>query len=224
MAYDVATGEVRWAAEGFTPGYASPIIVDIEGTRQLVTQSDKHIIGVDAESGELLWTIPFATPWQQNVVTPVSVGSRLIFSGLQRGLFAIDMARRREGAQSWVATEVWRNDLLPMFLSSPVVVGDRVFGITHRNKGQFFCADVRTGELMWTSRGRQAESAAVVAIGDRIVFLTDAAEMIIIDARADEYEPLAWYEVANQPTWAHPVFTSLGVLIKDHNTLAHWRF
>ena len=37
-----------------------------------------------------------------------------------------------------------------MYMSSPVVVGDTVYGFTNRNKGQFFALDVATGKTRWT--------------------------------------------------------------------------
>ena len=221
-AFDVASGEVRWATEELPPAYASPILVEIGGTRQLVTQSEELIIGVDAATGELLWSIPFVTPVRQNSVTAVAHGERLILSGLQMDLFAVEP--RREDSGEWTAEEVWRNDRLPTYMSSPVLVGNRLFGMSHMRAGQFFCIDADTGEPIWTSHGREGENAAIIALGDRVAFLTDEARLVIVAAGVDAYEPLAEYEVADSPTWAHPIFLPGGVLVKDLDTLAYWSF
>jgi outer membrane protein assembly factor BamB len=63
MAFDVESGKTVWEWAGDGPSYASPIIVDISGTRQVVTQSQEEIIGVSAAEGKLLWSIPFTTPY-----------------------------------------------------------------------------------------------------------------------------------------------------------------
>ncbi len=243
-AFDVVTGETRWANDEFTPGYASPIVVELDDTPLLVTQSDKHIIVVKLDDGSTAWSMPFATDHQQNSVTPLAVGDRVILSGLDRALFALQLQSVRGVAmaggstpqdgrpsrsgvielQAWTATEVWRNDRLPLYMSSPVRVGNRMFGMSHKRAGQFLAVDIDTGEPIWTSRGREGENAAIVALGNRVAFLTDDARLVFIDAVADSYEPLVEYEVANSPTWAHPVFTSQGVLIKDLETLALWSF
>lgn len=220
-AFDVGTGEEVWANDEFTPGYASPIHVQIEGVDILVTQSNEHIIAVNAADGTTLWSMPFATSAWQNAVTPLAVRGQLIFSGLDMGIFSVRLAPA-EGA--WAATESWRNDLQPLYLSSPVLVGDRVFGFTHKRRGQFVCLDATTGEPIWTSRGREGENAIFVVLGDRVALLTDEGRLLIIDANADAYEPLAEYEVADTPTWTHPAFTPRGVLIKDLDTLALWSF
>jgi outer membrane protein assembly factor BamB len=53
-AFDAATGAVRWRWTGDGPGYASPVIAELGGTRQLVTQSQNRLIGVSAADGTLL--------------------------------------------------------------------------------------------------------------------------------------------------------------------------
>ena len=220
-AFDVASGEVVWANDEFTPGYASPIHLQIEGADVLVTQSNEHIIAVNAADGTTLWSMPFATSSSQNAVTPLSVGEQVVFSGLDMGIFSVRIA---PGTSSWAATESWHNDLQPLYMSSPVLVGDRVFGFTHKRRGQFVCLDATTGEPIWTSRGREGDNAIFVVLGDRVALLTDEGRLLIIDADADVYEPLAEYEVADTPTWTHPAFTAQGVLIKDLDTLALWSF
>ena len=243
-AFDVATGETRWTNDEFTPGYASPIVVEIDDTPILVTQSDKHIIVVKLDDGGTAWSMPFETDYRQNSVTPLAFGDKVVLSGLDEDLFVMRLQSVRGVAmatgstpqrgrpshsevielQAWTATEVWRNDRLPLYMSSPVRVGNRMFGMSHKRAGQFLCIDLDTGEPIWTSRGREGENAALVALGDRVAFLTDDARLVIVDSASDSYEPLVEYEVATTPTWAHPAFTSQGVLIKDLKMLALWSF
>jgi outer membrane protein assembly factor BamB len=44
---------------------------------------------------------------------------------------------------------------------SPLLSGDLLFGMSHKNKGQFFCLDAASGETLWTGDPRQAENAAI---------------------------------------------------------------
>jgi outer membrane protein assembly factor BamB len=90
MALDSQTGEPVWTFDGDGPGYASPILATLGDREQVVTQTDGHIVSVSLDSGKLLWRIPFTTPYDQNIVTPVVHGERLIFSGLDSDTFAIE--------------------------------------------------------------------------------------------------------------------------------------
>ncbi len=219
-AFDVDTGEPIWTTRGDGPGHSSPILLQLHGQRQLITQTDAHIVGVTPESGRILWKIPFTTDYDQSIVTPVVDGEHLIFSGLDKGVFAVEILR---DGDSWTSVELWRNDDLPMYMSSPVLVGTRLFGFTHKRSGQFFAVDVASGQTLWTSLGREGDNAALVGIGDRLLALTDGGELIVLAADATEFRPLARYEVAQSGTYAHPVPTRQGVLIKDASSLSLWQ-
>ena len=216
-AFDVATGETRWTWSGDGPGYASPIIVDIGGTRQIVTQTQKHIVGISASGGQLLWQIPFETEYEQNIATPVIYKQTLIFSGIDKGVFAV---KPSTSGRTWVTHQVWQNPEVSMYMNSPVVVGDYIYGLSNKRKGQFFCLDARTGKSQWLSNGREGDNAAVVAGGQFLLILTDGAELVVARADSKQFEVVKKYPVAASATWAHPVIVGKRVLIKDASSLA----
>ena len=116
MALDPATGEIIWSLQGDGPSYVSPIVVELEGQRQVVTQTDAYIISVAVDSGRLLWRLPFRTEFDQNVVSPVVHGDKLILSGLNQPLFAIRLSR--EGDE-WTPEELWSNPSTSLYMSTP---------------------------------------------------------------------------------------------------------
>ena len=70
-AYDVNTGAVKWSWAGDGPGYGSPMIVELGGARQLVTNTQSKLVGVDPAYGTLLWEYPFVSSNSTNSMTPV---------------------------------------------------------------------------------------------------------------------------------------------------------
>jgi outer membrane protein assembly factor BamB len=216
-AFDLNTGEVRWSWTGDGPGYASPIVAEFGGVRQIVTQSQKFIVGVNASNGMVLWDIPFETEYVQNIVTPVMYKQMVILSGLDKGTFAINVMLR---GSKWVAERVWLNPDVSMYMSSPVVSGDYLYGLSHKRKGQFFCLDARTGKTLWTTNGREGDNAAIVSAGPVLMMLTDAAELIVARSDPKQFEVLKKYSVADSPTWAHPVVIGKTILVKDVSTLS----
>jgi outer membrane protein assembly factor BamB len=218
-AFDAQTGAEKWSWKGDGPAYASSIVAELGGTRQVVTQSQHNIVGVSAATGKLLWRIPFSTPYEQNIVTPVLYRETLIFSGLDNGVMGVKVLKR---GSEWVTETVWQNKDVGMYMNSPVVSGDLLFGLSYLKRGQFFCLDPRNGATLWTSEGRQADNAAIVDAGSVLFFLTNDAELIVARKSRKGFEPLRKYSVADSPTWAHPVILNSGVLIKDATTLALW--
>ena len=216
-AFDADTGELRWSWSGDGPGYASPITAEFGGLRQIVTQTQKYIVGVNVANGQLIWQIPFETEYVQNIVTPVVYKQTLIFSGLDKGTFAIRVIKR---GNKWETEQVWQNPDVSMYMNSPVVSGDYLFGLSHKRKGQFFCLDAQTGKTLWSSNGREGDNAAIVAAGQFLLLLTDGAELTVARTDPKQYEVLKKYSVAESPTWAHPVLVGNRILIKDVSTLA----
>jgi outer membrane protein assembly factor BamB len=217
IAFDAETGAEKWRWTGDGPGYATPIVVEIAGKRQIVTQSQQNLIGIWADNGGLLWKIPFSTEYVQNIVTPVAYKDLLIFSGINKGVFAVRVAWRDN---KWVTDTVWQNKEVSMYMNSPVLAGNLLFGLSHRNKGQFFCLDADSGRTLWTGDGRQGENAAMLIAGNTLFSLTNEASLIITSASDKAATPIRKYTLANSPTWAHPVVAGKRILIKDENALA----
>jgi outer membrane protein assembly factor BamB len=217
-AFDLETGATKWNWTEDGPGYASPIAIDLGGTRQIVTQTQKHIVGVAEATGQTLWKMPFTTAYDQNAVTPVVYKDLLIISGENKGTTALRVTK--QGA-AWQAVEAWKNPEISMYMSSPVLVGDTLYGLSHRNKGMFFALDAATGKTRWTSPPRQAENAAIISAGQFLFMLTSEAKLIVAEASPTAFKPIRTFDgIATSATWAHPVVLGDRVLIKDVQSLA----
>jgi outer membrane protein assembly factor BamB len=221
VAFDPATGNVLWEWKGDGPGYSSPVLADLAGVGQVVTFSETHLLAVSAETGALLWKLPFTTPWVQNAITPIVKGDLVIYSGLDQPVRALRVVKK--GA-AYAAEPVWENTEVGNYMSTPVVVGDRVCGLSNRKKGQLFCLDAATGRTLWLSEGRQGESASILAGGGALYALTTDSELLVIDPAAAAFTLKKRYAVATSPVWSHPVLLADGVLVKDASSLALLRF
>jgi outer membrane protein assembly factor BamB len=219
-AYDLETGAERWAWKGDGPGYASPVVAEIAGVRQVITQSQAYLVGVAASDGSLLWKLPFTTPYDQNAVTPVVDGDVVIYSGLESGHHAV---RILHDAGAWRLQPVWDNQEVSAYMSSPVLSDGFVYGLSHHDKGQVFCLDARTGRTLWTSRGRTGQNASLVDAGPVLLALTTESELVVFQKGAAAFTPLVTYTVADTPTWAHLALLPEGLLVKDLEHLALWR-
>ncbi len=219
IAFDSETGQEKWKWEGDGPGYASPIIIELEGERQVVTLSDKSVIGISVASGKLLWKLPHPDEWNENIVTPVLYGKTLIISGVRQGTRAIKVTRE---AGQWKPAQIWHNPKITIYMSTPVLDGDLLYGISFLRKGQFFCLDAGTGEVKWVTEGREGPNAAVLQTQKEVFLLTNDADLIVAGKSAKGFEPLARYKVADSPTWSHPVILGKQILVKDASALIMW--
>ncbi|HJR61081.1 MAG TPA: PQQ-binding-like beta-propeller repeat protein [Vicinamibacterales bacterium] len=218
-AFDAATGATRWRWTGDGPAYASPVVATIGGTRHVITQTQKSIVSVDAANGALLWQAPLTTPYEQNSVTPVVSGDLVIYSGLDHGVTAVRIARK--GSQ-WVASPAWKNGQVSMYMSSPVINGTTLYGLSHRNRGQFFALDLATGKTLWTTTGREGENASLIAAGSLLLLSTTNAELIVARPNPAKFDEIRRYTVADSAVWAHPALAPRALLVKDVDKLICW--
>jgi outer membrane protein assembly factor BamB len=220
-AFDAATGATKWQWTGDGPGYASPVLATIGGVRQVITLTQKFVVGLSAASGALLWQLPFTTEYNQNSVTPLVRGDLVVFSGVTKPLTAV---RIRREASKWTASPVWTNDQLPMYMSSPILIGDTLFGLTHRNRGQIFAADLATGRSLWTTKGRDGENASLLGNGSWMLISTTNGELLIAQPNGTAFKEIRRYTIANSAVWAHPAIAGRSIVVKDANTIICWRF
>jgi outer membrane protein assembly factor BamB len=220
VALDAASGAPVWSWKGDGPGYASPVVATFEGVRQVVTQSQNALVAVAADTGALLWKVALRTPYEQNAVTPIVSGGLVVYSGLDAPLTA---ARPVKKAEAFSLESAWTNPDVASYLSTPVLDGGRIYGLSHRKKGQWFCVDAASGRTLWLSDGRQAESAAILAGAGTLFLLDTDGAMTVAAADATGFRPLRKWSVAKSATWAHPVVLDAGILVKDVDTLAFVR-
>ena len=216
-AFELADGKLRWEWTGDGPGYSSPIVIELEGVRQLITQSQQWIVALDASNGSEAWKLPFVTSSYQNSVSPVALVDSVLLSGLDQGVFAV-----RPGSGD--PETLWKTTRTSFYMNTPVLRDGRLYGLSHKRRGQFVCLDATSGDAIWGSRGREGENAAILATSQHVFFLTTDARLVIVKAGAAEYAPAAEYSVADSPTWAHPVIGGDSILIKDLKHLARWTF
>ena len=216
-AFDAETGKVKWSNDVDGPAYASPIVVTLGEVRHLVNLTQKELIGVDLATGKLLWRMPAKSQYEENSVTAVSYKDMLIVSREEMGLSAFRI-EKQDGQM--VPREVWNTREAQLYMNSPVLQGNILFGMSAMKKGQFFALDADTGKTLWQSPGRMGENAAILNLDGKVFLsLTNDANLIVVPVEAKEYSPLIQYTVAKSPTWAHPAVIGNRILIKDETSL-----
>jgi outer membrane protein assembly factor BamB len=216
LSLDPASGKERWAWTGPGPGYASPIVATIDGVRQIITMTNGSIVGIDAGSGGSLWSIPFADDWHENIVQPVWTGSALVVSGTRQGTHAYSLTRTDS---KWQSKQLWKNTDVTMYTVSPVLHDGIIYGMSNKRRGQFVAVRASDGWLKWSTQGRDGNHASVMQTAEHVLFLTDGGTLVVSRRTPEGFTEERRYEVAQQATWAQPVFLADGLLVRDATTV-----
>ena len=218
LALDLITGKEKWKLTGDGPSYASPVIMYAGGTKQIVVQTEKNIIGVTAADGQLLWQVP--TPNARmffSCATPIISEDKVFYTGQGQGTKAIKI--EKEGDRFTVKT-LWSNDELGTNFNTPVLKDEFLFGISKLN--YFFCINAQTGQTAWVDTTKLDRFGSVLDAGSVLLGLSPKSELIFFQPSGKAYTELAKIKVAETPTYAHPVVAENRIYIKDRETLAMW--
>ena len=220
MAFDVKSGREVWKQGEHGTSYSSPLLVEIAGVRQVVQWNHETLAGVESRTGKLLWEYPAPhRSHNQNMPTPVFHKGRILLGGENRGIKCLEPLLK-DG--KWSVNRLWHQRKVALDMSTAVINGDHLYGMSHFKMGQIFCLDPRDGTIRWLSEGRVGQNVAFLALEGHVAALRANGELRIIAADPAAYQARAVYRVAPDQTWAPPVLLDSKILIKDLNRLTLW--
>jgi len=221
VAFNAVSGQVVWQMRGLdeATAYCSPVGFVFNGRKQLATMTAKSIIGIDFETGRLLWHVPHETEYDVNCATPVwHDGTLCVSTGYGVGT---RLLRLGEGDGRIGVTEVWRNTTLDNHHGGIILVDGYVFGAGHRGNGErWSCLDAATGDTMYTALG---VGKGAVTYADGLLFCVgEDGTVALVRADPFKYSPVSTFELpikTKGPVWAHPVVSDRRLYIRHGPTL-----
>ena len=241
------TGRLIWACKGAgdRPGYASPILVDYKGLRQIVTAMSESIVGVRASDGKLLWRFPHKVYADENITTPLFQDGFLLVSGCGRkGTTCLKLDVSDDACSVKVQ---WHNRTLDNKQGSIVLVGDRVYGYAEHlgRSAPWVCVDFKTGRDIFRSGAilssykyrngclTYADGMLYLYADDGNMALTkptdkglDVTGRLVVEPPEVHHAPETGKPVARPrryPTWAHPVVRGGRLYVRYGDRLAVYK-
>lgn len=188
LALDANTGKQRWKTpRGLSRvSHMTPLLLNIDGSDQLISPAGDRIQGFDPLTGKLLWSAYS----QGEGVTPSPVyGDGLLFtsSGFEKPTIR---AVKIQGASGDVTEThiAWEQLKGTPTQSSLIYVAPYLYAVT--DNGVLTCYQGTTGEVVWQDRLSGKFSASPVAADGKIYFLAEDGTTSVIQPGA-EFQLLA---------------------------------
>lgn len=214
MAYDHRTGAKLWSALGDKASYSSPMLVTIDGVRQILFVSAARILGLNPTNGTMLWEFPWQTMYDVNAGQPIVFDDKRVFmsSGYDHGAVVIEVTMSGDRG---AAREVWKNNRMKNQFTSSVYLDGYFYGL---DESILACVRASDGSLMWKG-GRYGYGQVALASGHLIV-LTEDGDMALVRATSEKHDELARFPVLDGKTWNHPAFSDGRLLIRNLKEMA----
>jgi len=233
VALDKYTGETVWKSQSLhdTTAYVSPIWFERGGRKIIVNVLRHNIIGVEASSGEILWTFPYGEVVQPhwhseaffiNCITPLySEGKLFITSGYNHTSILFNVSE--DGREISID---WKQPVMDTHHGGVVLLNGYLYGSTwidNRN-GNWACLNWETGEVMFETEWK-CKGSIIGSDNNLFLYEEKTGYIGLVDPSPDELKLISSFqhEEGNGPHWAHPVIHEGILYIRHGKALTAYR-
>ena len=213
VALDKGTGRTVWAAKGVEGpiGYASAILADHGGVRQIIALTNKGLVGLRLSDGTLLWqhTEGFGGFMAENVLTPIFAGGIVFGDGGHYGGGAA--VRLTVQGSEIVPTLAWKKSAGSTHLGGYVERDGHLYGDTGRG---WSCVELATGTVRY--KAREIRQAATLWADGRFYCLGEKGMMYLVEADPTAHRVVGEFTIPNagSQTWAYPAISGGRLLVR----------
>jgi outer membrane protein assembly factor BamB len=222
VALDKASGKTIWKTNRsidyspFPPNlrkaFCTPIVIQAEGRRQLISPGAKAVMGYDPKTGEELWKIRY-NGWSMTPRPLFGHGLVFLITDYERPeLWAVRPDGHGDVTDSHV---VWRITKAMPNQSSFLLSDDLLYVIS--DNGIASCVEAATGQIVWKERMKGNYSASPIHADGRIYFFSREGQTTVIKP-GREYKVLAVNDL-DEELMASPAVAGKALFLRTRNHL-----
>lgn len=214
VALNKKDGSLIWKSQSDRAGYSSAIPIQVGGKTQVVFFTHQRGLGLDLETGNLLWDYPRAANNVANVATPIARGNRVFITsdyGNGGGLIEI-----KADGKGMTAAEVYFTKEMRNHHSSAVLINDHLYGFS---SSILTAMRFDTGEIAW--RDRSVGKGSLVYADGHLYCLSENGVVGLVEATPEGYREKGRFRIPQEslPTWAHPVVAGGRLYLRDQDVI-----
>ena len=219
IAYDIASGDLKWQGPSYGASYSSPHLVTLDGVEQVVLLGGPGAISVAPEDGKVLWIHKWEPgPMVQPAMT--EDGDILVNNVTATGGVATRRLHVTKGADGWNLEERWTSTGLKPNFNDFVVHKGHAYGFDNNILASI---NLETGQRVW--KGGRYGNGQLVLLKDQDVLLvtSEDGELALVSATPDKYTEIAKIRIFESKTWNHPVIVRDLLLVRNGEEMAAFR-
>lgn len=215
-AFDLASGSLLWKSGDYSSSYASPVVANLCGKKQIVAIQQKAVAGYEIETGKELWSFSIGNP-QSNCASPLIVGDTVVTSsGYGYGTHRIEI---KKSGDEFQAEELWFSQKLKSKFADMVLKDGYLYGL---NDGRMVCLNLEDGKLAW--RGDNYGHGQILGVGEHMVVQGETGEIFVLELNPDDEEVVTEFDALDHRTWNHPVLAGRILLVRNDREAIAFKF
>lgn len=216
VALNKTTGELIWSSKGKgeLSAYCTPLIAKVGTRNLLVTHTANSILGIDADSGALLWSHPHPNRWSVHPNTPLFFNNQVYcFSGYGKG--GVMFQLNADGSR---ATKKWDTTDMDSRMGGAVVMNGKIYGSGDSSR-DWFCMDWNSGRVEYKTR--DVGNGVIIAADGKLFWYSQRGELALVKPGASSFEIAGNTRVTqgSGQHWAHPAIDRGKLYVRHGNAL-----
>jgi len=225
-ALDTKTGNTVWRTDRpeelyghvepvfLRKAYHTPVLVEVDGKTQLVSNGALMVTGHEPETGKELWRVLYR---DDNTISRIVSGHGLLFVNCGGSPNATHLWAVRQGGTGDVTNThvVWKMTKDVPLESSPVLAGDLLYTLSDR--GVLICMEAKTGKIVWSQRLSGQYGASLLYSDNRIYVSSKQGKTTVIEA-GRTFRELAVNKLDGE-LWASPAVAGKSLLFRTKTHL-----
>ena len=227
IALNKENGELIWQSKTLEAHRSniSPQVIDHCGKKYIITATQTHLLGVDALTGEILWTYHYNFLDQNNdnstifTNTPVYKESCLWLSdGWEVKSVMLEISPDGKSVVEKFADQTFDNQNFGVVLVNGFLYGSNFTG---RQTGKWVCMNWDTGEIVWIGDFHNNKGPIIYADGMLYIIEEKRGNVALVNATSKDFEIVSTFrmDAGTGPYWAHPGIYNGMLLIRHGEVL-----
>jgi outer membrane protein assembly factor BamB len=209
-------GSPVWQRHNLRSAHSSPLLIDVDGQPQVVLLLADEIVGIEPESGDLLWRHPHPTENGLAISTPVWAPGNLLFVSTAYGGGARGLRLSRAGNITTVQ-ELWYNPRVQVHFGSVIRDGGMVYVSNGQSVGILSAVELATGRIVW--QVRDFVKAQLVAADGRLLIVDEDGNLGVGMATPQRFQALAKWPLLSSVAWTPPTLAGTRLYVRDRKAL-----
>lgn len=235
-ALDKSTGNVLWRSKGLIneAPFSSIVVAEFYGKRQYIQTGYSNepgkirgeLSGVEAKTGNLLWTKTIFTNTNDGIGTSAIVNGNQVYitAGFGGGCHLFEINKKQEAVEQY-KKPIWKK--VKNTHGGVVLIDGHIYG--HSERDMWICQELKSGDIAWADGiTLTCASGAITAAEGKLYLYSDKGEVGLVDADPKAFNLVSDFELPVKSTvpavritsrsakiWAHPVIANGRLYLRD---------
>jgi outer membrane protein assembly factor BamB len=214
-------GSVLWSKHKLQNAHSSPLLINVDGQPQVALLVAQEIVGIDPESGALLWRHPHATEHGLAVSTPVWTEGNLLFLSTAYGGGARVLKLTQAGGKTTVQ-QLWHNPRVQAHFGSVIRQGGYMYLSSGQSTALLTAVELQTGRIAW--QARDFVKAQLLHADGRLLILDEDGNLGVGLAAPEKFQAQAKWPLLSSVAWSPPTLVSNRLYVRDRKVVMALEF